>query len=556
MQAPQAIKDINRLRHIIDVFVKHGLGYLITETGLHIHLPIHKRIQSQFQKPTSNKVMAYQLRKAFEELGGTFIKFGQLLSLRPDLVPQEFCEEFKILQDNVPPFPFEQAKKIIETEFKKPLNKIFLKFDKKPIASASIAQVYKATLKFNKQIVAVKVQRPNIKEIMNEDIDIMLHISSFLKKRNKFNIDPIEIINEFKRYTERELNFKLEAANAEKIHRNLKDIPSTKIPKMYFDYITEKIIVMEFINGIPISELEKLKQKYPNRKKIIKNYIDSLFQQILINGFFHADSHPANIIIQKDQKIAFIDFGIIGNINPKERTKILIALKCIYEKNKDSAFDAIMSFCDTKKAVNLNKLKEEGSKELNKVVEADHLLGETGPGRALFNVINLCGRYNVKVPIDIVLFSKAFFTMEGTVHELDPTLDFLKEIRSRVEKHFGKTLYIKEFIQHSNKVVEDTLELISNLPEHAEKILERLEDKKEDNSEKILSLEKQILISNEKIMASILIIAFLIGLFLFTQFGTIKFILGLPLPFVIFLVAIALTLIYTITKFLSKNKNI
>ena len=556
MAALQTFKDLNRLRHILGVFTKHGFGYLATETGLHLHLPFFKRLKSRFQRPNSNDIMALQLRHAFEELGGTFIKLGQLLSLRPDLVPQEFCDEFKELQDAVPPFPYNQAKEIIEKELKKPLNKIFLKFNKKPIASASMAQVYKAVLKRNKQTVAVKVQRPTIREIMKEDIDIIYHIAKLLKKTNKFGIDPVGIVDEFKRYTERELNFKAEALNAEKLRRNLSSLKNTEIPKMYFDYITNKIIIMDFVKGIPISELEQLKTKYPNRKKFVKNYINSLFKQILVDGFFHADSHPANIIILKNQKVAFIDFGIIGTITKKERIKVLLALKYIYEGKEEQAYEAIKSFCDTTNAINLNKFKEEAKKELINVIESDHLLGETGPGRALFNIINLTSKYKIKVPIDIVLFAKAFFTMEGTIHQLDPTLDFVEEIKKRVKKHFGKRIYIGEFIHKGEETINDIVEFVNKLPEHAEKILENLEEKKKDDSEKIIKLKNQITNLHEKIIIGIIILSFLVGFTLFSAYGNIKLIMGLPLPFIIFLLAVVFGIIYSIFNLNSKNKNI
>lgn len=556
MAALQTFKDLNRLRHIIDVFLKHGFGYLITETGLHLHLPFHKKLKSRFQKVSSNNVMAVQLRHTFEELGGTFIKLGQLLSLRPDLVPKEFCNEFKELQDAVPPFPFEQAKKIIETELKKPLNKVFSKFDKKPVASASMAQVYKAVLKRNKKTVAVKVQRPTIREIMKEDIDLMHYIAKLLKKTNKFGIDPIQVVDEFKRYTERELNFKSEALNAEKLRKNLSSLKTTKIPKMYFDYTTSKVLVMDFVSGISAANMEQIKEKYPNREKFIKNAIDSIFKQVLLDGFFHADSHPANIIFLKDQKIAFIDFGIIGTIKKSERLKILLTLKNMYEGNKEAACSSILSFCDIKNATDMKGFKEEASKEMSQVAESNHLLGEAGPGKAIFNIINIASNYKIKVPIDIVLFAKAFFTMEGTIFNLDPTVALMDEVKKRVKKHFGKKLYIGEFMHKSEETVKDIVEFVTKLPEHAEKILEHLEEKKQDNSEKIVKLQNQVTNLHEKIVIGIIIIAFLLGFTLFSLYGNIKMVMGMPLPFMIFLLAVIFGIIYSIFSLNLRNKNI
>jgi len=289
MDLVSGIKDIERVSHTINILFRHGMGYFIQKYGFKLHLPFTKRIAfHRYKKPVLPEV---RLRKAFEELGGTYIKLGQLLSLRPDLVPRKYCDEFSKLQDKVTPFSFEKVKQIVERELGKPLNRIFRKFEQKPLGSASIGQVHAATLK-NGQKVVVKVQRPGIKELFRADIDIMYYFAKKLEGTKSFGkYSPLTIVKEFERYTKNELNYLTEAKNIERFYENLKNVRQVRIPKLYKEYTTTKVLVMEYVRGRKLSELIRKNAKF-NKKAVMNSIIHTCLKQVFEQNIFHADLHP------------------------------------------------------------------------------------------------------------------------------------------------------------------------------------------------------------------------------------------------------------------------
>ena len=249
------VRDIKRLNQILVVLFEEGFDFLLTKINLRHYIPLTKRLKSKLKKSEDIKTEV-RLRRTLERLGPTFIKFGQVLSVRPDLVPKEFAKELEKLQDKVPEFSFNEAKAIIEKEFGKGIEQLFLHFEKKPIASASISQVHKASLK-NGEKVAVKVQRPDVKHIMETDIEIMLYFAKLLEKQvekiRMFN--PIRIVNEFKEWTEKELDFRLEARNAKRFEQNFKKSKTVHIPKVYDELTSEKVLTLEFIDGVELHKI-------------------------------------------------------------------------------------------------------------------------------------------------------------------------------------------------------------------------------------------------------------------------------------------------------------
>ena len=260
MDLKKDIKDVRRFKEILLVFFEEGFGYYLAKAKLHFHLPFTKRIKPA-REVNDKQVQAIKLRKAFERLGPTFVKLGQLLSLRPDLVPKEFSQEFEKLQDAVPPFTYNQAKKIIETDLGKPLTQVFKSFDKKPIASASIAQVHKAIMK-NGKVVAVKVQRPNIKETIDADLDILFFIAKELEKHfpKLRNYRPVDVVKEFALWTRKEIDFEIKARNAIRLKEELKNDPNVDVPQIYSKLSSKKVLVMDFVTGVRIDDDKFLKK--------------------------------------------------------------------------------------------------------------------------------------------------------------------------------------------------------------------------------------------------------------------------------------------------------
>ncbi|MCK5019509.1 MAG: AarF/ABC1/UbiB kinase family protein, partial [Candidatus Peribacteraceae bacterium] len=312
----RSLSKLKRSRQIATILVKYGLDCFIDRSKMGFLIKIRKR-----PKDYQTITVPERLRLALDELGPTFVKFGQILSTRPDLLPPVFIEELEKLQDRVAPFDSIQAKKIVEQELGKPLDQLFKQFESKPIAAASLSQVHKATL-LNGKTVAVKIQRPKIKEIIELDLDISIDLAGLLEHRlhNGWVYHPKLIVKEFKRAIEKEINFKNEAHNYEKFRINFKDIDYIKVPKVYWEMTTSKVLVMEFIDGVKINEITHKKHKdIFELEKVAKHGAESVLKQILEDGFFHADPHPGNLLIMPGGVLGVLDYGIVGRLEPSDR---------------------------------------------------------------------------------------------------------------------------------------------------------------------------------------------------------------------------------------------
>ena len=314
MSLVKAIRSFSRLRQIVNILFTYGFEEIVDELRFRSHLPFEKQISKKKSKK-SRSTHAVRLRKAMEEAGGAFVKLAQMLSLRSDLIPQEYCDEFAKLQDSVKPFAFSKVKKIIEEDFGKPINKVFMEFEKEPIAAASVGQVHKARLKSG-QWVAVKIQRPDIKKIFKSDVDILYYLAEQAEERieNLRRFKPRRIVQEFENYTKKELDFKLEAKNIDIFFKKYKYSHYFKIPRVYWEQSSSRVVTMTFIDGKKISEMKKLDEKDKKRLTLLvyRSFIDQVFNMHI----FHADPHPGNIFLMDNKKIAFLDFGIVGRISP------------------------------------------------------------------------------------------------------------------------------------------------------------------------------------------------------------------------------------------------
>ncbi len=462
MSLKQDIKDLNRFKEVISVLLKHDFGFLIKRIKLHRDLPIKERLEPGKFEP--KKFRPSQLRKSFEELGGVFIKLGQMLALRPDLIPIEFCEEFARLQDKVPPFPTEQAIELIESELNQPIERIFKKFSKDPIAAASIGQVYEAVL-INKKKVIVKVQRPKIEAQIKEDLDILNYFSHLLEKHQKFEfLDIPSIVNEIKRFTECELDFRKEAKNIDLFYKYNFDEKYIIVPKVYTNYSTRRIIVMDFIEG------EELKKIAPPNKSITKKIVNSMFKQIFVDGFFHGDPHPGNIIVN-GRKIAFVDFGIMGHIDDELKSHLFSLFVAAINKNPEKMAEALSSLNTLKGApkekimedLSLN-FKEYYKKGLDKIKFADvyHKIFEFARGD------------NIMLPLDFVLFGKSLVTLEAIAKRYDPSFELVKAATPFVTKSLEKEFNPLAVADNLKKNVIQLRTFVKGIPKGTQDFMRQL----------------------------------------------------------------------------------
>lgn len=421
-------RHFNRYRQILSVFVKYGFGDLLSL------LKIEQYIEAGLQIITRNRrerverlTRAERVRKAFEELGPAFIKLGQIISTRPDLIPAEFIEEFSKLQDKVPPFPFTQVRQIIKEELGREPEELFESFDENPLASASIGQVHMARRKGNEKVV-VKVQRPDIKKIIEVDLEIILHLATLMEK----NIEeaalyrPVKIVEEFARTLEKEIDYTIEASNMELFGRIFAKDPTVYIPKVYRDTTTLSVLTMEYIEGIKASEVEKLKEAGLDPKIITVRGTNLTLRQVFHYGFFHADPHPGNFFVMPDNVIGLIDFGMVGVVDRKTREIFVDLLDSVVHKNAAIAAEALLKLTTWDKEPDIHFLETELSDFMTK-----HLykpLRDIEVGRLMHNLIELISRHRLMLPPDIYLMIKALGTVEGVAKTLDPDFNMVGQV--------------------------------------------------------------------------------------------------------------------------------
>ena len=500
------VRNLKRLNEILLVLFEEGFDYLISKIKLKRYIPLQKRIRKTKKETTPTEV---RLRKTLERLGPTFIKFGQVLSVRPDLLPKEYIRELEKLQDHVPPFSFGEVKKQVEEGLNQPLNKIFSEFEKKPIASASISQVHKAKLR-NGKVVAVKVQRPNVRQIMEEDIEIMLYIVSLAEKhvQGAKKYEPVNIVKEFKEWTKDELDFKLEARNAKIFALNFKDNENVIIPKIYSDYTTEKVLTLEFIDGIELSKVAELKKRKINFDLVIKRGFDAVLTQVFLHGFFHADPHPGNIFVTKGNKIAFVDFGIIGIFSQDLKDRAVDLLYSIVFHDVDKLASVLV---DMGLEGDIRSFKE----ELREVVEPMEIssIEEVKLSRVIEEVLHIALQHKLKMPLQFVLLGKTIITLEGIGLEYDPKFRLVDSARPFVENLMIRRLnpvnMFNNFLKNSLKFKK----FAETFPDEATKALRKIQSGKikvdvSDTDIKMLSVE--IDRSSNRIAYSMLIAAFII----------------------------------------------
>lgn len=387
----------SRLREIVSVFVKHG-------------------IKNGLGNPKN-------LRLALEELGPSFIKIGQILSTRADILPLEYINELQKLQDDVKPEDFSIMKKVIESELKNSIDEIFMEFDINPVASASLSEVFKARLKTGEKV-AVKVQRPFVKEKMLSDIRILKKLIPLinLTSTTKEIIDLKKVIDELTEATTKELNFLEEMNNAIRFSQNNKNVKFLTCPKVYEKYCTDRILVMDYISGIKIDNVNKLKEEGYDTEDIAKKIIYNYFKQVFEDGFFHADPHPGNLLIHNNT-IGYLDFGLMGELSLSLRKKLSQILEGFATNNIDLMVNSLLSIGIKKGFVDENKLYKDVAKFYN--TYANQSIMDLDLPRIFEEVVLMAKNNNMNMPHNIILLVKAAVTLQAVISKIDENISLM-----------------------------------------------------------------------------------------------------------------------------------
>ena len=471
MSILREVKNVARFESILSTLFNHEFGFLIDKLELKKHLPFHKRWQKDKFKHIPTK--PERVRIVLEELGASFVKLGQLLSLRPDLIPKEYCDEFRKLQDEVKPFPGKIARKIIEQELRAPIKDIFSEFDEIPVASASIAQVHRAKLKTGEEV-AIKVQRPGIKEVFITDVDIMYRIAALFEKKIPSDIiDPVDIVKEFERYTKDELDFVHEAKNISRFHRNFEKSRKIKIPRVFFEYTTSKVLTMEFIHGKKLFELKSISKK--KKEAILKKTIDALFQQIFEDGYFHADPHAGNIIVMKDGRIVLIDFGIVGYLDDDLRKKIYDLTSSILSKDLHGITESMAELGFVEDGHDLSSLEHDLRHGLSEYYGTT--LKQINFSEVMHKIIDIARQHDIRFPSNFILLVKSLITIEGVAADLDSIFNVVDYLKPRIKKLVrNKYLGSKNISDQVKRSSIDYLDFFKAFPRSARNIMQRISE--------------------------------------------------------------------------------
>ncbi|MCD4786812.1 MAG: AarF/ABC1/UbiB kinase family protein, partial [Desulfobacterales bacterium] len=419
----RAYRHLNRYRHILTVLFKYGFGDLVDILKIEQYLEIGLQMISRKRREQVEKLSrAERVRMVMEELGPTFVKLGQILSTRPDLISVEFIQELSKLQDNVPPFPYTEARQIIESELGRPLEDIFQHFEDTPLAAASIGQVHRAQLKDGEEVV-VKVQRPGIRKIIEVDLEIMLHLASLMERHlEELQVHrPVRIVQEFARTLEKEIDYTIEALHIERFARQSMDDPTVYVPKVFRDTTTERVLTMEYIDGIKASEIDRIEREGLDRKIITARGADLILRQIFDYGFFHADPHPGNIFVLPDNVICYIDFGMMGSIDRQTREDFADLIYTVVQRDEFRATQMLLKLTEYDEKPDVRALE----RDLTEFI-GQHLyvpLKDLQMEKLLQQLLKILSRHRLQIPQDLFLMMKALATVEGIGLLLDPDFE-------------------------------------------------------------------------------------------------------------------------------------
>lgn len=508
-RASGTMANIKRLQQILTVLAKNGLDDIVAtlqrEGGFTFPFGFKRSVETHLSK-------SERLKKSVEELGPTFIKFAQVLSTRPDLIGPELIREFGKLQDEVTPVPFEAIEPVFFEEFGKRFDELF---SEKPVllASASIGQVYKTRL-FSGEAVVVKVRKPGIEAVIRSDLAILNQLASLLdKKLVHYGIESAKrVVEEFARTINKELNYALEALNLKRFYAAFSDDTRIVVPKLYDAYSSEKVLTMGYIEGIKVSNLEKLEAAGIDAKQVARQGFDLLCEQIFKHRFFHADPHPGNLFVLEGTKIAFIDFGMMGKITQKEQKTFTELIYYIVKNEEEKAALILLEMTKTPEDID----RDGFSKEMGDLF-GTYFYGELKAIRikTIFDdITSLMAKYKVYFKEDYYLLVKALITVEGVGKHLDPHFNASEAIKPTIARFYREQMALKTLLSRMGEMPREVLDFFSDFPEKSKKLLNLLTEGKfkvEFEHIGLEALEESIEKSANRLSIAIIIAAVLIG---------------------------------------------
>lgn len=468
----KTIRNTKRFTEIVKVLSKFGFRQIVLDTGLN-RLLGHTRNDVEVDITEHSKSLPAQvrLRMVLEELGPTFIKLGQLLSTRPDLIPPEWAQEFKKLQDNCKQVPFAEIHDVLNLEFPGRLGLIFSSIEETPLAAASIAQVHKATL-IDGTGVVIKVLRPGARALIEEDMDLVEMLAQLLQQYfSDLGYSPTAVAKEFSRELHKEINFIIEGQSTDRLRRYFEDDANIRFPIIHWAASTRNVLTMEEIKGRLLSTVSPDGLSSEERRAIVANGTDAVFKQCLRFGFFHADPHPGNIFLLKENKLCFIDCGMTGRLDRKTTDQLINLVAATIKGDVDRLCRVVLELTSVDPAVIESREFRLELRNLSGQFQNTDLqhLNITS---LLSDFFAMLQRFHIQCPSDLMLLTKALTTIEGVAEQFDPSFDVLAHVEPQIQEIVTRRYSMGAIRSRIGKTLTNSLELIEDLPGELQRFLD------------------------------------------------------------------------------------
>jgi ubiquinone biosynthesis protein len=468
----KTIRSTKRLADIIKVLSRFGFKEIIVDLGLdHFGSKKHDLPDSDEANLESSRPM--RMRRVLEELGPTYIKLGQILATRPDLIPPEWCEEFRNLQDNVAEVKYSEIYDVLATEFPGRLETLFTTIEEQPLAAASMAQVHRATLANGAKVV-LKVLRPGTRHLVEEDMALLEWLSQFVESYfSNLGYSPVAVATEFSRELTKEMNFLQEALATERLRRYFDDDPDISFPKVYKETTTRNVLTLEEIKGRPLSSVDPKTLTPAERTRIVANGTNAVFKQCLRYGFFHADPHPGNIFLLPDQKLCFIDCGMTGHLDKNTAEQLVDLTAAVILGDNDKLCRVVIELTDVDPAVTDRRdFRTDLSIMTSSFRDAD--LKQLDITKLLSDFFTMLQRYHIVCPSDLILLTKALTTIEGVAEYFDPGFNVLAHVEPQIREVVSKRYGFSAIRHRMQNTMNDFLELLESLPSDTRRIIDQV----------------------------------------------------------------------------------
>ncbi len=469
------VRNWQRWREVQAILVRYGFDILIDKEEIQdVRTFLRDKLHLQVGK-FDNLSLPERVRLMLTDLGPTYVKLGQVLSSRTDLLPDEWIVELSKLQDDVSPFPYDAVQKIIEDSFGQPLRELFLEFNPVPIAAASIGQVHQAVLP-NLNKVVVKIQRPGVRDQVAADMEILRELARLIESRLAWGrrYGVTSIVEEFSRTLNLEMDYTNEAANADRLRKNMLSQSKVHVPYIYWDLVSDCVLTMEAVEGIKITQLERLSQEGVDRAAVADVFIRSIFRQLMIDGFFHADPHPGNLfVVPETQLLVYLDLGMMGSLLPDQRTSLGDIVQAILQRDSSEVVRLIMMIGTAYEPVNLSGLQREIDRIVARYLDAP--LERISFAQLMADILQTIFAYHIRLPSEFSLAIKTLIQAEGVARQLDPKIVIMDVLHTISQQIWMQRLDPKVVSEQVSFIMREAVRLGQAIPKATESLLRQME---------------------------------------------------------------------------------